>query len=92
MPPLLMFPSIRYTGRKWGDPLGRLLQGETTLVTGTGSQGHPAGRWGDYSAMAIDPLDDCTFWYTTEYGKTTSRSNWATRVGAATGSRAVPRG
>jgi hypothetical protein len=77
-----LFPSIRYTGRKWGDPLGRLLQGETTLVIGTGSQGHPAGRWGDYSAMAIDPLDDCTFWYTTEYGKTTSRSNWATRVAA----------
>jgi hypothetical protein len=77
-----MFPSIRYTGRKWGDPLGLLLQGETTLVTGTGSQGHPAGRWGDYSAMVLDPLDDCTFWYTTEYGKVTSRSNWATRVGA----------
>jgi hypothetical protein len=77
-----MFPSIRYTGRKWGDPLGRLLQGETTLVAGGGSQGYPRGRWGDYSAMVIDPLDDCTFWYTTEYGKSTSRANWATRIGA----------
>ncbi|MDQ6675347.1 MAG: hypothetical protein M3069_32210, partial [Chloroflexota bacterium] len=77
-----LFPSIRYTGRKWDDPLGKLLQAETTLVAGAGSQGHPAGRWGDYSAMVIDPLDDCTFWYTNEYGKVTSRSNWATRAGA----------
>ena len=29
-------------------------------------------RWGDYSSMAIDPTDDCTFWYTTEYQPT----NW----------------
>ena len=21
------------------------------------------GRWGDYSALTIDPADDCTFWY-----------------------------
>lgn len=75
-----MFPSIRYTGRKWGDPLGTLLQGETTIVNGAGSQGHPAGRWGDYTGMVIDPLDDCSFWYTTEYLKQTSRSNWDTRV------------
>lgn len=77
-----LFPSIRYTGRKWNDPLGHLPQGETTVVAGTGSQGHPAGRWGDYSMMAIDPTDDCTYWYTTEYGKSTSRSDWATRVAA----------
>jgi hypothetical protein len=32
--------------------------------------------------MVLDPLDDCTFWYTTEYGKLTSRADWATRVGA----------
>lgn len=24
-------------------------------------------RWGDYGSMAIDPSDDCTFWYANEY-------------------------
>ncbi len=31
-----------------------------------------SGRWGDYSSMSIDPVDDCTFWYTTEYVVTDS--------------------
>jgi hypothetical protein len=24
-------------------------------------------RWGDYSAITLDPADDCTFWFTSEY-------------------------
>jgi hypothetical protein len=28
-----------------------------------------AGHWGDYSSLSVDPVDDCTFWYTTEYLK-----------------------
>jgi hypothetical protein len=27
-----------------------------------------SNRWGDYSNMSVDPTDDCTFWYTQEYG------------------------
>ena len=30
-----------------------------------------AGRWGDYSMIATDPVDDCTFWFTNEYIQTT---------------------
>ena len=30
-------------------------------------------RWGDYSDMTVDPVDDCTFWYTQEYYETTSQ-------------------
>src|SRR6185369_13317375 len=37
-------------------------------------------RWGDYSAMTIDPTDDCTFWFTTEYLKTAGAFNWSTRI------------
>ncbi len=76
------FPSIRYTGRMPGDPLGTLPQGEATIINGTGSQTHSAGRWGDYSALVLDPVDDCTFWYTTEYLITTSSANWQTRIGS----------
>jgi len=74
------FPSIRYTGWEVGDPLGT-LQNETWLVSGGGSQtGY--NRWGDYSAMRIDPTDDCTFWYTQEYQATTADANWNTRIGS----------
>jgi uncharacterized repeat protein (TIGR01451 family) len=77
-----VFPSIRYVGRLAGDPLGTMPQGEATLIAGGGSQTHSAARWGDYSMMAVDPTDDCTFWYTQEYYSTTSLANWRTRIGA----------
>jgi hypothetical protein len=75
------FASIRYAGRLATDPLGQLSQGETVMTTGGGSQTHSAGRWGDYSSLMVDPVDDCTFWYTTEYHQVTSSANWRTRVG-----------
>jgi hypothetical protein len=77
-----VYPSIRYTGRLVTDPLGTMPQGEGEIIAGTGSQTHSAARWGDYSAMSIDPVDGCTFWYTTEYIETTGTSPWQTRVGA----------
>jgi hypothetical protein len=75
-----VFPGIRYTGRLAGDPLGTMPQGEGTMVNGTGAQTTTNNRWGDYSSMNIDPLDDCTFWYTTEYYATTSTTGWRTRI------------
>ena len=60
-----VFPGIRYAGRLSTDPINTLPQGEFTMVNGATSSG--ATRWGDYSAMAVDPVDDCTFWYTAEY-------------------------
>ena len=76
------FPSIRYAGRLAGDPPGELTQGEATLIDGNGSQLNASGRWGDYSLMAVDPTDDCTFWYTQEYYAVTSNAGWQTRVGS----------
>ena len=75
-----MFPAIRYAGRLASDPLG-LLQGEASLIEGTGSQLGGYNRWGDYSAMSVDPVDGCTFWYTNMVYETTG-SNWQTRIGA----------
>lgn len=76
------FPSIHYAGRLASDPLGELAQGEAVLMAGGGSQTHTASRWGDYSSLTVDPVDDCTFWYTSEYYPTTSVSSWHTRIGA----------
>jgi hypothetical protein len=78
-----IFPSVRYTGRVPGDALGTLPQGEGTLMAGTGSQTDTLySRWGDYSMMAVDPVDDCTFWFTSEYVQTTGAANWKTRIGS----------
>ena len=74
-------PQIRYAGRLATDPLNTLAQGEAHLFNGTGSQLGTGNRWGDYSSMAIDPVDDRTFWYTTEYYNTNSSFNWRTRIG-----------
>jgi hypothetical protein len=74
-----LYPSIKYAGRLAGDPLNLLAQGEATLYTGLGSQTANA-RWGDYSMMGIDPVDDCTFWYTQEYYGSTGQY-WQTRIG-----------
>ena len=75
-------PEIRWAGRLAGDPLNTLGQGEATVFQGAGSQVATNSRWGDYSDMTIDPVDDCTFWYTTEYLKATGSFNWSTRVGS----------
>jgi hypothetical protein len=72
-------PSIRYTGRVPADPLGS-MQTETIVKAGGGSQLQNLSRWGDYSAMTIDPVNDCTFWYTTEYLKSSGTFNWSTWI------------
>src|SRR6266852_2518003 len=72
-------PAIRYTGRVPSDPLG-MLQSETSIIEGTGSQTHKLNRWGDYTSMALDPADDCTFWYANEYLQTNGTFNWSTRI------------
>jgi hypothetical protein len=72
-------PSIAFTGRLASDP-ANTMQAETTIINGTGSQTGGLTRWGDYSAITVDPVDDCTFWYTQEYIKTTGSFNWNTRI------------
>jgi hypothetical protein len=74
-----VFPSLRYAGRLEGDPLGTLPQGEYTLVDGTTS--NVSNRWGDYAAMGLDPVDDCTFWFTSMYD-VNANGTWSTRFGS----------
>ncbi len=75
-------PGIRYTGRLVSDPPGTMGQGEAILVAGFGAQIGGLSRYGDYSSMNIDPVDDCTFWYTQEYIGATGSFNWRSRVGS----------
>jgi hypothetical protein len=74
-----IFAGVAYTGRLASDPAGT-MGAEVKVITGTGSQNGGLTRWGDYSTMAIDPVDDCTFWYTNEYLKTSGSFNWSTRI------------
>jgi hypothetical protein len=71
-----LFPSIGYSGRLVTDPPNQ-LQSEFVSFFGTGSQ--TINRWGDYSSVAVDPVDDCTFWFAGEYFVTTGTS-WHTRL------------
>ncbi len=77
-----IFPQIRYTGRLASDPLNTLPQGEGHLFDGTGAQTSSSSRWGDYSDLTVDPVDDQTFWYTQEYYDTTTSVAWRTRIGS----------
>ena len=75
-----MFPSIYFTGQTADQNGTGVMNVEETLIhAGTGSQSG-ASRWGDYSRMSVDPVDNTTFWYTTEYYETTSSFNFKTRI------------
>jgi hypothetical protein len=79
-----VFPGIRYTGRLVGDPLGQMPLGEGVIINGSGVQTTTNSRWGDYTSMNIDSVDDCTFWYVNEYytaaGQASSPAGWQTRI------------
>ncbi len=79
-----VFPSVRYTGRTPADAAGT-MRDEQSCVVGSGVQtfvdgSGRAARWGDYSSMSVDPVDQCTFWLTVEYVATTGGSNWENRI------------
>ena len=74
------YPGIRVAGRLATDPPGVLSQAEREVVDGQGFQEAAESRWGDYSAMSVDPIDGCTFWYTQEYLVGTGFGPWRTRV------------
>jgi hypothetical protein len=78
---LRLNPSVFVVGRTPADPPGT-MSGPLVLVSGGGAQERSFMRWGDYSSMALDPSDDCTFWYTQEYYRTSGRFDWSTRIGA----------
>ncbi len=73
------YAGIRFTGRLASDPLGEMTFNEVNIVDGT----NPINtfRFGDYAHMSVDPSDERTFWYTSEYAGNGS-DNSLTRIHA----------
>lgn len=74
------FPGQRFAGRRAGDTKGRLTLHESVLAVGEASQTNTL-RWEDYTTTALDPSDDCTFWYVGDYLKA-GDTGYRTRIGA----------
>ncbi|TAK32086.1 MAG: hypothetical protein EPO21_15785 [Chloroflexota bacterium] len=76
------YVGVRFTGRLSSDPPNS-LQGSASLVAGQASyvrmDSSSRNRWGDYSAMALDPNGN-TFWMFGEYAA--SVNQWGTWVGS----------
>jgi hypothetical protein len=76
-------PGIYINGRLRTDA-PNTLGTEATVFAGLGVQTETptraGNRWGDYSAMTIDPVDQCTFYYTNEYLPNNGAFNWATKI------------
>src|SRR5438132_5003873 len=96
------FPPTAYSGRLAGDPINTMAQGEAQLFAGTGPQHNEVfipfaptgfGRCGDYTDMTVDPVDDCTFWYTNMYYSATDApaGSWHTRIGSFKFPQCMPR-
>ena len=73
------YPSLYLSGQTAGDPVGT-TDGESPLFQGSGSQFNTGNRWGDYSSMALDGADSCSFWYTNEYYPADGSFAWSTRI------------
>ncbi|MCX7894834.1 MAG: carboxypeptidase regulatory-like domain-containing protein [Thermoanaerobaculum sp.] len=73
-----MFPSAAYACRESGDPPGT-LGNEVIYKVGTGFQSG-GNRWGDYSSISVDPVDQCTFWTAQEYGRASGSFFWSTFI------------
>lgn len=64
-----VYPGIRYTGQSataYAAGAGTLDLAEQTITSGAYSQS-TYERWGDYASISVDPSDDKTFWFTSEY-------------------------
>jgi hypothetical protein len=73
------YPSLYLSGQTAGEPAGT-TDTESLIFQGSGSQTDTSNRWGDYSSMALDGADGCSFWYTTEYYPATGSFAWNTRI------------
>ena len=73
------YPALYLSGQTAGNPLGS-TDAESPLFQGSGSQFNTGNRWGDYSSMALDGADSCSFWYTNEYYPANGSFAWSTRI------------
>jgi hypothetical protein len=74
-----LYPSAAFTGRLAGDSESSGLLGKESLLV-SGSGGQAGARWGDYTTMSVDPVDDCTFWFVSQYLKKEDSDVWHTLI------------
>ncbi|MGA2047197.1 MAG: hypothetical protein ABSG96_05865 [Terracidiphilus sp.] len=72
-----LYPSQFVSSRAPGDPLNT-LGNETLLNPGNGSQTTP--EWDSRASLTVDPVDDCTFYYTEQYQPMDGTNNWSTQI------------
>ncbi|KKT69817.1 MAG: Kelch repeat-containing protein, partial [Candidatus Uhrbacteria bacterium GW2011_GWF2_44_350] len=64
-----IYPSIRYCGQSATEnaaATGVMDIAEESIIAGTSSK-TDNNRWGDYAEMCLDPTNDLTFWFTSQY-------------------------
>ena len=59
--------AINYTGRYATDPLNQMTISEENIATSTANPNSCGGRYADYAHLSVDPTDDKTFWFVSEY-------------------------
>ncbi|MDC0909988.1 GEVED domain-containing protein [Flavobacteriaceae bacterium] len=59
--------TLRYTGRYANDPSGQMTIEENLI--GQSNATNPNTRYADYSQISVDPANDKTFWFVSEYFK-----------------------
>jgi len=79
-----IYPSIAYTGRVPTDALGALETPES-IISPPCASGQICdqvfnNQWGGYTSLSVDPVDDCTFWYTNQYYIQQGAKIWNTRI------------
>lgn len=72
-----VYPGLRISAHRAADAPGQMSNEEFTIMDGKAS--HRTFRWGDYSSMAVDPVDGRTFWFTGEY-QPAGNVDWGTRI------------
>jgi hypothetical protein len=71
----------RFTARQPDDPLGTMSYQDGVIINGISAAG--GSRWEDWSKLALDPTDDCTFRYFGGYGDSSRTGGpYFGRVGA----------
>jgi hypothetical protein len=59
--------SSNYTGRYANDPAGQMTVEEQRIANSISNPSNCGGRYADYSHISVDPTNDKTFWFNTEY-------------------------
>lgn len=71
------FPGQYVVTRAAGDPLNT-MGNETLLNPGNASQ--TTSSWDSRSTLTVDPVDDCTYYYTEQYEPMDGTNNWSTQI------------